>query len=97
MATASNEAREVVNAGGKNMTFMGILALLAPGMTGLPITIMLAAYFIIDGIAEAIGGFQGKQNERPEKLTWGLVRGALGAGTDKSPCRLLLAARIYFH
>ena len=28
MATASNEAREVVNAGGKNMTFMGVLMII---------------------------------------------------------------------
>ena len=72
MATASNEAREVVNAGGKNMTFMdvlmiilGILALLAPGMTGLSITIML-------GILACIAG--------GIRMIWAFKAGSLGKG-----------------
>ena len=65
MATASNEAREVVNAGGKNMTFMGvlmiilgILALLAPGMTGLSITIMLGILACFAGGIRIIRAFK---------------------------------------
>jgi uncharacterized membrane protein HdeD (DUF308 family) len=60
-----NELKEAAKAGGKNMTIfgiiaiiLGILAMLAPGLTGISVAILVGAIVLIAGIVRIIWAFQ---------------------------------------